>query len=428
MPTRVPRLLVSHALAAVAMSLPWPLLLVLVWARVGHSPHGDLLFGLTGAARLLPYVALSWATGMLADRFRRDRLLKATLFARLLLLVGVAVAVSQQQLVLAVVAATLAVACGTPAYPALAAAMPAVAGESRRRATDVLVTIEVASFVVGPALGGLLLAPATRTWGPWLAVALTVAATALVLDVELPRLQAEADERVTSPIAAMRASTETVRAVGLAGLLNAVDAALLLALLPLAERHWGSGETGYGIAAAVLGFGALATPLLWWLGRTAPSRARLGLLLLCVALGSVTLSPALMWAVLPLAVAGAATVHVEGALTETIQDAVPDAARAGVLGLTDSVMVGAALVSSLVTPWLATVLGRKAAGGPAGGGFAGRRAAREGQEAWSRTGAGHSGAAHPGAAQAGRPVGGPRGRLNPLAPAPSGQGVGCRAS
>ncbi len=55
--------------------------------------------------------------------------------------------------------------------------------------------------------------------------------------------------------------------------------------------------------------------------------------------------------------AGAATVHVEGALTETIQDAVPDAARAGVLGLTDSVMVGAALVSSLVTPWLATVLG-----------------------------------------------------------------------
>jgi MFS family permease len=358
MPTRVLRLLVSHALAAVAMSLPWPLLLVLVWARVGHTPHGDLLFGLTGAARLLPYVALSWATGMLADRLRRDRLLKATLFARLLLLVGVAVAVSQQQLVLAVAAATLAVACGTPAYPALAAAMPAVAGDSRRRATDVLVTIEVASFVVGPALGGLLLAPATRTWGPWLAVAMTVAATALVLDVELPRLQAVA-ERVTSPIAAMRASTETVRAVGLAGLLNAVDAALLLALLPLAEGQWGSGETGYGIAAAVLGFGALATPLLWWLGRSAPSRARLGLLLLCVALASVTLSPGLMWAVLPLAVAGAATVHVEGALTETIQDAVPDAARAGVLGLTDSVMVGAALVSSLVTPWLATVLGAR---------------------------------------------------------------------
>src|ERR1700712_887783 len=113
-PTPVVRLLASHALAAVAMSLPWPLLLVLVWDRVGQSPHGDLLLGLTGAARMLPYVALSWATGMLADRFRRDRLLRVTLFSRLLLLAGVAVALSQQQLVAAVVAATLAVAFGTP--------------------------------------------------------------------------------------------------------------------------------------------------------------------------------------------------------------------------------------------------------------------------------------------------------------------------
>jgi hypothetical protein len=157
----------------------------------------------------------------------------------------------------------------------------------------------------------------------------------------------------------MRASTATVRAVSLAGLLNALDAALPLALLPLAVRHWGSDEAGYGLAVAVLGFGALAAPLLWWLGRTASSRARCGFLLFCAALGSVTLSPALMWAVLPLAVAGAATVHVEGALTETIQDAVPDAARAGVLGLTDSVMVGAALVGSLVTPWLAATLGAR---------------------------------------------------------------------
>src|ERR1700710_1140145 len=127
-PTPVLRLLASHALAAVAMSLPWPLLLVLVWDRVGQSPHGDLLLGLTGAARMLPYVALSWATGTLADRFRRDRLLRVTLVARGLLLGLVALALWQDQLVVAVVAATLAVACGTPAYPALAAAMPGVAG------------------------------------------------------------------------------------------------------------------------------------------------------------------------------------------------------------------------------------------------------------------------------------------------------------
>ena len=63
------------------------------------------------------------------------------------------------------------------------------------------------------------------------------------------------------------------------------------------------------------------------------------------------------WAALPLVLAGAATVHVESAVTETIQDAVPDSQRAGALGLTDSVMVGAALLGSLLAPWLGSVLG-----------------------------------------------------------------------
>ena len=82
-------------------------------------------------------------------------------------------------------------------------------------------------------------------------------------------------------------------------------------------------------------------------------------MLLALTIGLLPMAPALGWAVLPLALAGAATVYVEGALTETIQDGVPDAARAGVLGLTDSVMVGAALVGSLVAPWLAATLGAR---------------------------------------------------------------------
>ncbi len=145
----------------------------------------------------------------------------------------------------------------------------------------------------------------------------------------------------------------------MAGLLNGVDAALLLALLPLAAGHWTGGETGYGPATAALGFGALAAPLLWWLGRSATTRTWLGLVLLALVIGLVPLAPGLGWALLPLALAGAATVFVEAALTETIQDGVPDSARAGVLGLTDSVMVGAAMVGSLVAPWLAATIGAR---------------------------------------------------------------------
>ncbi len=116
----VNRLLGSHALAALAMSLPWPWLLVLVWDET-HSPG---LLGLTAAARMLPYVACSWWAARVGDRHRRDRVVRVTIVARLVLLAGVPVAVALDQLAAAVVLAALAVAVATPAYPALAAAMP----------------------------------------------------------------------------------------------------------------------------------------------------------------------------------------------------------------------------------------------------------------------------------------------------------------
>ena len=359
MPGPVRRLLVGHALASVAMSLPWPLLLVLVWQRAQGTAHADLLVGLTGAARMLPYVALSWATGALADRFRRDRLLRVTLVVRAGLLLLVAAAVTQGWLLAAVLAASMAVAAGTPAYPALAAALPRAAGADRRRATDLLVTIEVASFVVGPALGGLLLALPVPGLLPALGAALTLLALGVVRGLALPRPVASAPGRdpAVGPVQALRGSAPAARAVAVAGLLNAVGAALLLALLPVAHQLWSEGERGYGLATGALGFGALAAPLLWRVGRTPASRARWGLLLLAAGLGVVPLTSAVGWAVLPLLLAGAATVHVEGALTETIQVAVPDRSRAGVLGLTDSVMVGAALAGSLLAPWLGTSLG-----------------------------------------------------------------------
>ena len=139
-----------------------------MWERAGDG----WVLGVAGAARMLPYVALSWAAGRLADRYARDRIVRLTLLARLGLLFGVAAALAVGQTWLALVAATLAIAVATPAYPALAAAMPGLAGRQTERATSLLVTCEVASFVVGPALGGLLLAPATRPLVPWVAVRL----------------------------------------------------------------------------------------------------------------------------------------------------------------------------------------------------------------------------------------------------------------
>src|SRR4029077_6300499 len=70
----VGRLLAAYSCSAVATGLPWPLLLVLVWERYGDGPHGALVVGLVAAARMAPYVLLSWAVGSLGDHVRREPL------------------------------------------------------------------------------------------------------------------------------------------------------------------------------------------------------------------------------------------------------------------------------------------------------------------------------------------------------------------
>ena len=117
---------------------------------------------------------------------RRDLIVRVTLAIRAGLLLVAAVAVLLDHVWVAVVACALAVAAGTPAYPAQVAAMPGIAGDQRRRATDLLVTIEVAAFVVGAAVGGLLLHPATRGLLPWVPVAMTLVALLMICRVSMP--------------------------------------------------------------------------------------------------------------------------------------------------------------------------------------------------------------------------------------------------
>jgi MFS family permease len=350
--TDTDRVLVGHALASVGMSLPWPLLLVLVW----DSTHSDLLLGATGAARMLPYVVLSWAAGRLADARRRDQVVRATVVARVGALVLAAGAIALDQLLSAVLACTAAIAVGTPAYPALAAALPGVAGGRQARATELLVTIEIASFVVGPALGGLLLWPPTRAATPAVAVALVAGAWLLLRRVDLPAAApspGEAGGRSVRGILRGR----VVRTIGVMAAVNLVVSLVAVALIPMVERLWGGGATAYGVATGALGFGALGGPLLVRLGRTDPARVGLGLVLMGVLLVGVAPTPTVAFGVLPLAVVGAAAVHVEAAATRMLQEDVPDPVRASALGLTDSAMVAAAMIGSLSGPLLVDLAG-----------------------------------------------------------------------
>ncbi|MFT4009381.1 MAG: MFS transporter [Nocardioidaceae bacterium] len=348
--SRVIRVLGAHALSSVGMSLPWPLLLVLVWDATGSS----LWLGVAAATRMLPYVLFSWWLPRVADRFERDRVVRRSIAARLVLLSGVAAMVHAGQVGWAVAFAALAVVAATPAYPALAAGMPALAGPSSGRATELLVTIEVSSFVVGPALGGLLLHH--RPTMLLLPVVLTGAAAVMYSGVRQPRPSLRSGAPRVPVLGLLVALGPLRRGVVAVILVNLVIAGVQVALLPFADQRW-DGETSFGIATGILGLGSLAGPLLTRVGRGAPTRIWSGTALVAAGIGALALTPTVWWAAGPLALAGAAAVHVETAATETIQEGVPDQQRAELLGVTDTAMVAAALVGSLVAPVLATALG-----------------------------------------------------------------------
>lgn len=348
------RVIASHAVAALAVSLPWPLLLVLVEEKTGDP----MLLGLVGAARLLPYVALSWAGGRLADAMRRDLIVRVTLVTRAALLLGTAVAVVGDRLWLAVAATTLAVAVSTPAYPAQVAAMPGIAGSQRRRATDVLVTVEVAAFVVGASIGGLMLHPATRELLPWVPVLMTAIALVLLRSVSMPAPRRHSsDRRRPSASAALRRAPAACRAIAVMAAVNLVVSMVAIALLPMAVDSWSSDAAGYGVATGVFGFAALGAPLLRRIAPTPEKSVRRGLCLLSVGLVLVVPVPSVGWALAPLALAGAVAVSIEAAATGVLQETVSDEVRATVLGINDSVIIAAALVGSLVAPMAVELLG-----------------------------------------------------------------------
>jgi len=338
------------------MGLPWPMLLVLVDGAGSH-----LLLGVAGAARLAPYVALSWLSGRLADRRERAGIVRLSVWARVGLLAACAVAMAAGAHLAAVVAATLAVVAGTPAYPALAAGMPQLAGAASARATSLLVTVEVGSFVVGPALGGLLVGRAPVGAAAAVGAGACVVAGLLFRGTVLPApvsdgaaagagADAVAATGVPGVWRVVRANRSARHALVVVATVNAALSTIGLVLIELAEHVWETGVQGFaGAASAPKPSTAVA-------GSRPMTSARGCLLVMAGAVAFVGLLPG-SGALVALATVGAVSTCCENVATGVIQACVPDTRRASVLGLADSVMVGAALLAALAAPWLAGLLG-----------------------------------------------------------------------
>lgn len=349
------RLTLSHGLSALATAAPWPALVALAWDRT----HSDSLLALVGAARVAPYVLLSWYAGALGDRFRRDRVLRWTTWARLAALLAAAGALGLGQLIGAVVLSTLAVALGTPAYPTLAAAMPDLAPEDAPDATRWLVTAEVGAWVAGPAVGGLALAVAGADTALLVAAACSAVGCLLLLGTARGwgRLSVDGSAGYGDAVRTLLRNPAAVRSVGVVAVVNLLDGAVAVGLLRVVGTHWLGGERIFGLTVAAIGVGALLAPVVCLALRLPPTAQIRPLALMAAAFLSLVVAPDWRWALLPLALTGVLGTQLECAVTARLQQALPREATASALGITDTVMVAAGLVGVVSAPYVVSALG-----------------------------------------------------------------------
>ncbi len=151
------RLLVGEFISGIG---DW-LYIVAIFVVIYRDSGNAALVGAFGGIRLLPYVFLSVPAGILADKFDRRMVLLISDIFRGLLMVAMAVLVETGGSVIVIAALAILAACGsTFFYPAMGAYVPALAKDERQigPANSAVASIQNVSFILGPAVGGLVLA------------------------------------------------------------------------------------------------------------------------------------------------------------------------------------------------------------------------------------------------------------------------------
>ncbi len=127
-----------------------------------YQVSGDpVVLGIVGAARVLPYVFLSIPAGMVADRFDRRYVLMTSDVVRGLTMIVLAWLVATGGSVWAIVGLAIFATCfATLFYPAIGALIPSLVRDESEfgPANSLYSTLGGLSFVIGPAIGGVLVA------------------------------------------------------------------------------------------------------------------------------------------------------------------------------------------------------------------------------------------------------------------------------
>ena len=151
------RLLIGEAISGVGDWLYIVAIFVVIYEQSGSAA----LVGAFGAIRLIPYIVLSVPAGFIADRFDRRLVLLGSDVYRATLQVVMAILVANHGPILVIAGLAIAATCGSAFfYPAIGAYIPALAKDETQLgpANSAWATIQNFSYIVGPAIGGIVLA------------------------------------------------------------------------------------------------------------------------------------------------------------------------------------------------------------------------------------------------------------------------------
>src|SRR5580658_9796114 len=329
---------------------------VVISVYVFDRAHSTQWLAILGICRWGPGLLLASYGGVLADRYQRVTVLITSALANAVLTTGIAVAVAAGGSIAPILVLTVLSSVATVPYrPAAGALTPDVVGErDLAAANSIFATLENLMVVVGPAIGGLLLLTGRPVIGVAINAASFAVAAALVTRLRVrSRGGGQAGDSLTRQWAAglrsLAAQPVAIAVILFCALDSAVYGAATVLYIPLSVRL-GTGPNGYSYLLAGTALGAV-------LGAGLANRLSGATRLAPVIMGSLCLqalpylatvpvhSPALA-AILQVA-SGIGMVIVDVLAITTLQRDLPSGVLSRVLGICDTMILGAILLASL---------------------------------------------------------------------------------
>lgn len=329
-------------------------------------------------ARLLPFAVLLPFSGILADRWNRKVLMIVSDLGRGACMFGLLFVGSEETLWIAYPLVFVATTFSSLFKPAMNSVLPAVVGDedSLIKANSIWSQMDSLSFVLGPALGGVLALLGVPQVA-FLINGLTflVSATTLVFvripprETPVPDEDEEARGWLPETLAGFRflfRENEGVLAALTAGLVSMtfIGGAFLPLTVVLAEESFGLGSEGSGFLNAAYGAGGILGGIV---AGFLSSKARLAptfiwsLLTTTIVFLFLGLTPAGVLPFAMLILIGAIDIVVEVNGTTILQTGTPDRLLGRVFGAFEAVLVFAMLMGALIVGPLIDLIGPRAA-------------------------------------------------------------------